>query len=91
MHFMSDPNYLDPSNPGYPSFIYGQNALSVFEIARSMDGDSPRGKEPLSNLARDAILTAIRFSREEDEPTDYIDVNLATLGLLALLEDSSDS
>jgi hypothetical protein len=78
---MTDPNYINPST------TFGQeDGLFVYNMARSLDGVSKRpDEEPIMKLAEDAVRTAVRFRSEEGFPTDDIDIDIATLGLIAIL------
>ena len=70
-----------------PSVEFGRTqGLFAYNLARSMDYDSPRPDNSLSVLAEDAVRVAIRFA-SEDQPVEAsrIDIKLATRGLIAEL------
>jgi hypothetical protein len=78
---MNDPNQIDPS------FRFGQqDGLFIYNMARSLDGSSQRPDQTISILAEDAVRTALRFRSNEGLPTQDINIELAKLGLMAVLK-----
>lgn len=70
-----------------PSIEFGQTeGLWVYQQARMQDGDSGRPDEPIAKLAQDAVRTAYRMRDHADLPVHHIDITLATVGLMAVLE-----
>lgn len=79
---------LDPrDDPNSAQFGAGE-ALFVFNMARNVEeGATPvmlAGRE-LEALAQDAVMTAIRFRRDAEEPFEDINPAVATHALMTTL------
>ncbi len=79
------------ANPELDSSIeFGQTeGLFVYNMARSLDGDSARPDQPIAELAEDAVRTAVRLS--EQLGIERIDLKAATRGLIAVLDGNFES